>query len=272
MNYKYKVSIISMFKNEEMIMEEWIQHYIREGIDHFYLIDNGSTDNYGLIINKYNDKITLVIDSTRHYENTQPLLFNKHFLDIIKEKSEWVIVCDMDEYIYSRNNFKTIKEYVNNIPENIEGIALPWKNFGSNNIQMQPESIVSSFVMREDKDEFNKRIINNNVVGNCKCLTKTTNIKLLNVHEANRYNSDLYFSDFTLFNKIDLNSYDINSQNLHLNHYQHMSYEYYTSVKIIRGNAQNSFNGYNLFRFYDENILFNKIEDYELANNKYVKD
>ena len=31
-----------MFKNESMIITEWIEHYLREGIDHFYLIDNGS--------------------------------------------------------------------------------------------------------------------------------------------------------------------------------------------------------------------------------------
>ena len=39
MDYKYKITLISMFKNESMIMDEWIQHNISEGIQHFYLID-----------------------------------------------------------------------------------------------------------------------------------------------------------------------------------------------------------------------------------------
>jgi len=29
MEYKYKISVISMFKNESMIMDEWIQHNIK---------------------------------------------------------------------------------------------------------------------------------------------------------------------------------------------------------------------------------------------------
>ena len=40
------LSIIAMFKNESYIIEQWIQHYLLEGVNHFYLIDNGSTDDY----------------------------------------------------------------------------------------------------------------------------------------------------------------------------------------------------------------------------------
>ena len=50
-----------------------------------------------------------------------------------------------------------------------------------------------------------------------------------------------------------------------------MSLEYYKDVKITRGNAQNSFNGYNLYRFVDENKYFNVICDYELHDKKYSK-
>ena len=43
---KYNLSLIAIFKNESHILKEWIEHYINEGVDKFYLIDNGSTDNY----------------------------------------------------------------------------------------------------------------------------------------------------------------------------------------------------------------------------------
>ena len=32
--------IVAIFKNESHILEEWIQHYIKEGVQHFYLINN----------------------------------------------------------------------------------------------------------------------------------------------------------------------------------------------------------------------------------------
>lgn len=265
MVYKYKISILSMFKNEAMIMEEWIQHYISEGIEHFYLIDNGSTDNYDLIIKKYAEKITLVIDSSRDKDETQPLLFNRHFLSRSKIETEWLLVCDMDEYIYSRNGYRTIKEYINKVPENIDCILLPWKNFGNNGVDMHPDSIISTFIRREDEIEFKKRIVEENWFGHSKSLFRTKNVTRLNTHIPILVIENIRFSDFT---GIDMKKYDGSCQPLHLNHYQHMSYHYYTKVKMIRGDAQTWFNRYNLTRFHRENTIFNKIDDHELANKK----
>ena len=33
-------------------MKEWLEHYINEGVEHFYLIDNGSDDEYMKILEK----------------------------------------------------------------------------------------------------------------------------------------------------------------------------------------------------------------------------
>ena len=54
MNFKYKISVVSMFKNEEMIMEEWIQHYINyklfgDAIG-FGVLSNCSSPSTSLII------------------------------------------------------------------------------------------------------------------------------------------------------------------------------------------------------------------------------
>ena len=40
-------------------MKEWIEHYKSEGVEHFYLINNNSSDNYMDIINEYENIITL---------------------------------------------------------------------------------------------------------------------------------------------------------------------------------------------------------------------
>ena len=34
---KYFLSVLSVFKNESHILEEWLNHYINEGVEHFYL-------------------------------------------------------------------------------------------------------------------------------------------------------------------------------------------------------------------------------------------
>ena len=38
--------VISRFKNERHILYEWIHHYLLEGVDHFFLIDDHSNDEY----------------------------------------------------------------------------------------------------------------------------------------------------------------------------------------------------------------------------------
>ena len=59
----YFLSIGAIFKNESHGLEEWLLNHLNEGVEHFYLINNGSTDNFMPIIEKYNKYITLFNDN-----------------------------------------------------------------------------------------------------------------------------------------------------------------------------------------------------------------
>jgi hypothetical protein len=56
MKNKYYLSILSMFKNEAAIMKEWLDHHLAHGVEHFYLIDDFSTDNVLNILLPYIEK------------------------------------------------------------------------------------------------------------------------------------------------------------------------------------------------------------------------
>lgn len=49
----YFFSIIVYFKNECSSILEWVLHYKNWGVDHIYMIDNGSEDNYDQIIEPF---------------------------------------------------------------------------------------------------------------------------------------------------------------------------------------------------------------------------
>ena len=51
--YKYFLCCCMTMKNEGKFLNEWLDHYISEGVEHFYLIDNGSTDNTPEIVKQY---------------------------------------------------------------------------------------------------------------------------------------------------------------------------------------------------------------------------
>ena len=66
----HSICVVSVFKNEKHALEEWITHYIKEGIDHFFLTDNGSDDGYIDILDKYikNGNVSLNINPERYQQ------------------------------------------------------------------------------------------------------------------------------------------------------------------------------------------------------------
>jgi len=52
----YFLSVLAIFKNETMNLKVWIDHYLWQGVEKIYLIDNGSTDNPMPILQPYIDK------------------------------------------------------------------------------------------------------------------------------------------------------------------------------------------------------------------------
>lgn len=273
------IGVIAMFKNESHILEEWIKHYINEGVCQFILINNGSTDNFRHILKPYMNtkiKIYLYDDYNRpdkNKENFQINCYNKYFKKACAEPKfkncGWYIVCDLDEFIYARRGYKKIYEVVKNIPNNVGQIQIPWKMFGSNNHLKQPKSVIKSFDKREVYNKPKHKIC-------CKSIIKFDAIQKLHCHShilkdgyiscrsdsiGKKYNS----KDFIL----DTSEKIINDSILLCNHYQVQSKEWYLNVKCKRGDAMNEFNGRSLQTFNNLNAKLNEIKDEELKNKKY---
>ena len=123
--YKYFLTCCSLMKNEGKYLREWLDHYISEGVEHFYIIDNGSTDDTVEILKSYNN-ITLFHDN-RRYPHHQVAMYNDHLLPIIKE-SKWTMIVDADELMKGQNN-KTIYTYLQTIARPIHSIYVIWKMF-----------------------------------------------------------------------------------------------------------------------------------------------
>lgn len=64
MSYKYNLSVCVCVKNEAKYINEFLQHYVTQGVEHFYIINNKSSDNIVEILNnhKYKELITLFED------------------------------------------------------------------------------------------------------------------------------------------------------------------------------------------------------------------
>jgi hypothetical protein len=254
------ICIVSVFKNEICALEEWINHYINQGVDHFFLTDNGSNDDYMSVLSKYIQSgiVTLNVNSTK-YQQVQHL---NVFINDAK-KYEWVIIVDLDEFVYARKGFNTVKQYLTQLDQNVNQIYIPWKMFGSNGHISQPNSILRSFLTRDSY--VNLRIING------KCITRTNQLNRFYLHSSSLHNTNglVITSDGNQQTHADKNLVNISEEILknsclHLNHYAIQSWEWFSNVKMTRGDAtsntadhvrnQSYFEGYDLNKFFDSEL------------------
>jgi len=266
-NKKYYFSIGCLFKNESHGLYEFIEHHLYHGIDHIYLINDNSDDNFMKILNPYiaNGQVTLFhndIDSTVTYR--QPLIYNKYLKDILNNTT-WLGIIDLDEYLYSPKDIN-IKNILKKYETDYDNIKVEWITFGSNNHDLQPLSIVEGF-----NKHCNLKNIEENTkteVYNYKSIMKAD--KILNFH--------VHYSDLSSNKTINL-SYTTNNNELYINHYKFQSKDFYTKIKATRGDSNNyrTISDRNLEEFNELNKIVNVIEDNKLIKQnkdiiKKVKD
>jgi len=259
--------LIAIFKNESFIIEEWIEHYINEGVDCFLLNDNGSTDNYEHKIQKYIDAGFVVLNKNpKKYAQVE--IYND-CIDCAR-KFDWVMVVDLDEFVYARNGFNTIKEYLNSLQQDVSQIHIPWKIFGSSDFIQQPKSVIQNFTWRQ--------IYNTPTKIECKCIIRGNNLKTLHIHHSisnNKNGNKDIFSNNRLFITKDINFIENLNENflsnsfLQLNHYRIQSWEFFSKIKKSRGDVtQSSWDNLRDKKYFDSSN-YKHIEDNELKNKEY---
>ena len=262
---RYFYAVGALFKNEAGILDEWIAHYIDEGAEHFYLIDNGSTDNYHPIIDKYSDYITLFVDTRRHVQTEcyNTFILNRHRKDI-----EWLAIVDLDEFVYSRNGFSTTADYLKSVPEDVSAVSVAWKMFGSNGWIEQPKSgVVANFTQRKCDvlDHFVHQ----------KQISRVKNVLQLDIHDsqfpanaARKIKPDgSPFVCTATSNYYAAEEY-IESHNLHMNHYAIQSYDWFCRVKKTRGDSNSITNEHVRDEKYFKEYDTNDTKDTELREKK----
>ena len=244
----YSISVLAIFKNESSIIRDWIDHYLAEGVQHFYLIDNGSTDDTNDKISIYSNYITLIKDARTMTSVTQTFLFNHIYLNKIKNETEWIIICDVDEYIYARNKCVHIMDVLKKLPPNVEKIWIPWKCFGSNGI-VQPKGVIPSFTKRSPI--ISAQMEHGKII--CRTQYLTGIVSAGSMVELS-HNNVYYLCNGQRLEQCKSNDHVFHALSLHLNHYMLMT----------------EFRNMDETWVYNMDETCNQVEDTELANKTYT--
>lgn len=263
---KYSVSICSIFKDEAHNMKEWIEFHRIVGVEHFYMFNNFSEDNYLEILDMYISKgiVTLI---EWPFENAQFTSY-KHFYDTYRNETQWVSFLDLDEFITPFYK-KTIKEWLQGY-ENFPCIVLYWKMFGSSGkIQHDFDKLtIEQYTVSWSKlDSIGKVLLNTNydIARFDGGVHHATVIKLQFLGVA--FNLPP-INEFKKFLKWDIHRTGFKSKKditIQINHYWSKSFGYYFENKVKRGDVNNHARTIDTFYIVE---CQNKATDYNIF--KYI--
>lgn len=200
---KYFFGILTYFKNEKHILNEWILHYKKWGVDHIWMVDNGSEDDYDISEFINEGYVTVykepMLDQQSAYDK---------YLKEIKNEVKWLCNCDLDEFLYSKEK-DNIKEILRNFVET-DIISIQMTIFFPATFET-PLSIIQTNVLRKCKDS---KICP-------KCIYNLDKVNNIGIHGIIGKFKRLYINcDETL---------------LCINHYRYTSFEYLYGIKEGRG-------------------------------------
>lgn len=208
----YFFSIIVYFKNECSSILEWVLHYKNWGVDHIYMVDNGSEDNYNKIIEPFIKEGFITL--WKEPKINQTVGYNK-YIKILKKETIWLGVLDMDEYLYTKrgNNIKTI---LKSFSPALKLIMIQMKIFYPGTFQ-SPSSIIETNIEKKCNDNiyFPKCIFQ---------IQKLPSVSIHGIKEMKKYcRRKEYLKILT------------ESSVLCINHYRFSSFEYLYGIKEGRG-------------------------------------
>jgi hypothetical protein len=123
---KYYLSLCCIIKNERYL-EELILYYRILGVEHFYIYDNESTPSISnRLSNFYYNRICTIIN----YPGKVVQMNAYHdCLNRFGHETNWLIVCDGDEYILPKKHF-SLRDFLNEY-EYAQAIGINWVFFGT---------------------------------------------------------------------------------------------------------------------------------------------
>ena len=153
-----KICLCSPAKNENKYIIEFVEYYLKYGVDKIFIYDNNDIydEKFEEIISNYIKNGLVEIINFRGKERAQIEMMNDCYTKN-HNKFDWLFFFDIDEFLFLKkyNNFKT---YLNNLCfNNCKKIHFNWVFFTDNNLlYYDNRSLFKRFFEKEPKVRYNK--------------------------------------------------------------------------------------------------------------------
>lgn len=148
---------------DEFFIKEFCAYYLSQGVDKIFIVDDDSS-NKRIYDNIISSNVEIIYSRgvfnqngkyvDKRYKAEQTSEATKVFITRVKDNFEWVIFCDVDEFITTRKKQKnTIREEIITTFRKWDCVGVPWIMMSSNGIKKNPSSVLRTNVYRWDHDE-----------------------------------------------------------------------------------------------------------------------
>ena len=161
---KYPLVICALFQNESFFLKEWIEFHKLVGVEHFYLYNNLSTDNYLEILTPYIQSgivdlfdWPVTVNNQYEYLTELQLPIYNHALEIVRQSADWAAFIDLDEFLCPMRHL-TLTQMLDAYRD-YAGLSVNWQTFGTSRIEnlRSEQLIIENLLWKAPSDwEFNK--------------------------------------------------------------------------------------------------------------------
>lgn len=149
-----KTKIITLVKNEQEYLEEWINYHLQLGFDKIEIYEDfGSTTHFD-ITQKYEkvqlsriDNVIKQINDDGTASRYGKLL--EHCIAKSKEEYDWLLCIDVDEYLMLEDSLN-LHDFLNNYKD-VYAISLFWKFMSANGKIHKCKDIVKTYTKESEK-------------------------------------------------------------------------------------------------------------------------
>lgn len=254
-SYSYKLVVGAQFKNEAPWLKEWIEFHRLIGVEHFYLYNNDSSDNFEEVLKPYIE--AGIVDLIPWHSHSSPwidpgkedprwvgfqLTAYKDCMQRTLGKAKWVAIIDIDEFLVPTEGIDSFQALLDGTTDRVGSLVFYWRCFGTSEIWDVPKGtlMVEKLVRRSEDDFPSNQIV--------KSIHRPEAVEYCKLHIA--YLKRRYISVY------------IPPEQVHINHYQHRGRKETLLKRCgIRVADEKDLTPENLqaIQGYEEN--FNRIED-----------
>lgn len=157
--FKYELSIVSLFRDEARFLKEWIEFHRMVGVEHFYLYNHLSEDDYLSVLQPYIDKGIVELfqlekepKEYQEWHNMQNSVYNKAIKNT-KNVSHWLAILDTDEFLVpvkDKNLQILLKDY-----ESYGGLMVNWQMYGTSDVwEIPSDKLMTELLIKRAEDSY----------------------------------------------------------------------------------------------------------------------